>query len=666
VTEHREQRKFRGTESQLFVLALVLPLLVLDLLVALSKTIPRFDEIAPANAPVLRTAAGVVLYSMMGDFAFALFACVLLLVRDQGRWRWILTGILLQLCAFHLALVDTANYAYFMQTLDSLDASLLRHMLLQPRDLGLVMAGEITVGQVTFLALVFLVCAIAPWAVRWYARRRPVPPFPGREKRSLRGAWMLVLGSIPVAVLGLLPPPVRVLDISLARAPALEILATAYSPYRVDPKVDEAVNESRVFEPGNLTIARVNPAEKPRNLVILVLESTRAFSVTPYVPSLRSTPFLEELSKKSLLVEKAYAVMPSTAKALTAIFCSIIPAPTIVPAALDQKLLGRCLPWLLDEQGYQTLFMQTANPYFEGRRAAIPSMGFQTFVKDDDMPHEGLQQANFLGYEDDAMLQPTQAWLRAHKDKPFFAGYLTVNPHHDYAQLTRHGVQHFASNGDDSLDRYLNNVWAQDYFLRSLFEIYRKEGLLGNTLFVIVGDHGEGFGEHGRRAHNSVPYEEGLRIPMMFYDPSGTLFKPGRLAGPISQLDIMPSVLNWMGFRTVRGRMHGMLVNESPPERILMSACLSGCATRITDTEAFIHFYDRRPDELYDLRTDPRELKDLADQYPQLARGGAAAVREAGGLLLLHAPARGGARAARKDSAVAAMTNPRKSRLRSK
>jgi lipoteichoic acid synthase len=372
-----------------------------------------------------------------------------------------------------------------------------------------------------------------------------------------------------------------------------------------------------VFEPGVLTIERESTGT-PRNVVVLVLESTRARSTTPYTPALHTTPFLDAIAKQSLLVEKAYAVMPSTAKALTAIFCSIIPAPTLVPASLNEDLLGRCLPQLLREQGYQTVYMQSANPRFEGRLSAIPAMGFDTFVKDDDMPHEGFQQANFLGYEDDTMLEPTENWLRAHKTKPFLVGYLTVDAHHDYNELTRHGVQHFATNGDETLDHYLNNLYAQDVFMRSLFELYKKAGVFQNTLFVIVGDHGEGFGEHGRRAHNSLPYEEGLRVPLLFYDPSGKLVKPGKLAGPVSQLDIMPTLLKLLDFKVTRGRMHGLTIWESPAERVLMSSCLGGCATRTSDTEAFIHHYGRRPDELYDLRTDPDELKDLAGQYPQL------------------------------------------------
>lgn len=601
------------------MLAVVVPLLALDLAVAVSKLAQRYDIVAAGDVSPWIGGPALALYSMIGDAAFALFACVLLCVRNQGGKLWVATAFGLQVCAVHVGLLDISSYAYFLQTFDALDAPLLRHMLRQPADLGLVLAGEVSFWQWFVLGLLFAVVMIAPWLLRRWARTRAVPPYPGPERRSRKKAWALCIASAPLALCGLLAPPLPVKDVALARSPLLHVAVSAVAPYEVDPKLDQVVAEARVFEPGKLTLER-DPAAPSKNLVFIVLESTRARSTTPYTPQLRTTPFLDELAKQSLVVDKAYAVMPSTAKALTAIFCSIIPSPTIVPLALNEGLLGGCLPHLLAEQGYETVYMQSANPRFEGRMTAVPAMGFQTFVKEDEMPHQGFEQANFLGFEDDSMLAPAEAWLRAHKDKPFMMGYLTVDAHHDYNRLTRHGVKHFAQNGDDLYDRYLNNLYAQDAFLQSLFGLYEKAGLLDKTLFVIVGDHGEGFGEHGRLAHNAVPYEEGLRVPLLFYDASRTLFEPGRVPGPISELDIMPTVLKLLGYRVTAGRMHGVSIFDSPPDRVLMSSCLGGCATRTTDTEAFIHHYGRRADELYDLRTDPDEKNDLAAQYPQLVQ----------------------------------------------
>jgi len=621
------QRAPRWTESQLFVAALVLPFILYDLTLHLSRLSLHFNEIAePAN---VGTGAGLLLtiHWLLGDIAFALLACVLLLVRNQHGRLWVAVAIVLQIGALALGLINTASHVYFMQTADALDWPLLNHMFWNPHDLGLLLAGEVTVGQWCLCGMVFVLAMVGPWLVRAWALRAAHHEFYlGRERRSRAVAFSLVLLTLPAVALGSLPPGVAVKDRATAQSPVFYVASTALAASRpIDPAVDQAIAAARFFEPGRLSIERVSE-KPPRNLVIVILESTRARAVTPYEPSLQTTPFLDSLARRSLVVDKAYAVIPSTAKALTAIFCSIYPSLSLEPRALTTGLLGRCLPKLLAEQGYQTLYMQTANPRFEGRLRAVPSMGFETFLKPDDMPSAGYEEANFLGREDDMMLGPSEQWLRAHREGPIFAAYLTVNAHHDYNRLTRHGDHHFFS-ADDALDRYLNNVHADDVFLRSLFAQYAKLGLLRNTLFVIVADHGEAFGEHGRRAHNSVPYEEALRVPMLFHDPTGERVQPGHLPGPVSQLDILPTVLELLGFRIQSGRLHGISIFDSPPDRVLITSCLGTCMTRVTASEAVIHHFGRRSDELYDLQSDPLEQNDLAKARPLIVQQRVAELR---------------------------------------
>ncbi len=67
------------------------------------------------------------------------------------------------------------------------------------------------------------------------------------------------------------------------------------------------------------------PGSERRNVVLVHLESTRARATTPYNENLETTPFMDELAKKSFLAERAYVVVPHTTNALAATNCGFDP-----------------------------------------------------------------------------------------------------------------------------------------------------------------------------------------------------------------------------------------------------------------------------------------------------------------------------------------------------
>ena len=59
----------------------------------------------------------------------------------------------------------------------------------------------------------------------------------------------------------------------------------------------------------------------------------------------------------------------------------------------------------------------------------------------------------------------------------------------------------------------------------------RERKLLDDTLVVIVGDHGESFGEHGSYVHNNSLYEEETTVPLIFWSVDGRLRHDETLIG---------------------------------------------------------------------------------------------------------------------------------------
>jgi lipoteichoic acid synthase len=216
--------------------------------------------------------------------------------------------------------------------------------------------------------------------------------------------------------------------------------------------------------------------------------------------------------------------------------------------------------------------------------------------------------------EDDIMLKPSENWLKKHEDGPFMAEYLLGTGHHDYRCLdTSHGQEDFSN--DDLVNHYLNCMRLQDIFVKNLMNQYKEMGLYENTIFVIYGDHGEGFGEHGRYQHDDTIYQEGLKVPLVIHAP-GLLESGERVEGLSNHTDVLPTVLEMLGYEVEGGWYPGYsLLHPLPEDRTLMFDCFheETCMASLRGSEKYIYHYGNQPDELFDISKDPTERKNLAD-----------------------------------------------------
>jgi arylsulfatase A-like enzyme len=368
------------------------------------------------------------------------------------------------------------------------------------------------------------------------------------------------------------------------------------------------------------TLAETSRTEK-RNVVLIQLESTRARSVTPYDEDLDTMPFLDELadSAGSLFAERAYTTVPHTSKASVSINCGI--EPHLVQPTTEANPDGipvPCLADLLADQGYRTALFQSSTESFEDFEGLVENFGYAEYYPLESMDTEGYEPTNYFGYEDDIMLEPSEEWLEVNGDEPFLVKYLTGTGHDDYKCLsTRYGQEDFAD--EEPLNSYLNCLRYQDHFVENLIDQYKELGLYEDTIFVIFGDHGEGFGEHGLLGHNDTIYEEGIKVPLIVHDPRR--FHDGeRVESLASQIDILPTVLDLLGYRVENGEYPGYtLLNEPPEDRALYSSCWfeDKCLASIRGQEKYIHHYGNRPDEIFDLSEDPTEQNDLTGEYSQ-------------------------------------------------
>jgi phosphoglycerol transferase MdoB-like AlkP superfamily enzyme len=277
-------------------------------------------------------------------------------------------------------------------------------------------------------------------------------------------------------------------------------------------RLEEAAKNAHARHP--LANARLKPTPRTRrrHVALIHLESIRERSVTPYVTSIGTMPYLATLAKDSLLIERAYTTITHTSQAITSVNSGLYPSPvTDIVEAEPGGIADRCLAELLGEQGYKSAWFQSAEQTFENRPQLVENFGYQHFEAYESMNLRGFQRANYLGYEDDIMLKSSRAWLEENANSPTLVMYLGVTPHDNYLPIYRYGRKKFSSRA--MLDRYLNNIYYDDFWIENIIEQYKRLGLYEESIFIIYGDHGEAFGEHGVYHHDGAIWEEGLRFP---------------------------------------------------------------------------------------------------------------------------------------------------------
>lgn len=588
-------RGLLSREDWIYLLSLLVPLLLYNVSLKVVRILGQLE--VPGPVGFLDQLRSDVLFNL--GYAVLWIGLFALARRGAGR---VAVLVLFHLSAILVALITTSAHSFYMTTGSILDWSYMLVFFSSFEELKGLLLSEITTLDMLLVSVALLYGIAGPAVVtRLFSRDWHVPT--GTAGRPWAAPLAACLAALALGALSLVPSATGAGD-AFSRDALANILVSEIAKPEIE--TDLAAKDL----PTDTSLARTEDTQK-RNVVIVFLESTRAESTTPYNEDLKTTPFMDELAGESLLAERAYAVLPHTSKALVASLCGVAPPldtkntesePGIIPA--------RCIPELLGEQGYRSVFFQAATENFERRRSLVSNFGYDEFYPLESMNKEGYQEVNYFGYEDEIMLPLSRSWLEKNGDgEPFLATYLTVTAHHDYVVPDRYPMQSFAD--DPLLNRYLNIMYYQDRFLEKLFQQYKDLGLYEDTIFIVLGDHGEGFGEHGRYQHDNVIYNEGLHIPLIIHDPR----RPGggRIEPPVNELDILPTVADLLGYKITGGTYPGASILDPPEERTLMASCYQErtCLAAIRGDEKYIYHYGNRGEEYFDLSEDPHERKNI-------------------------------------------------------
>jgi hypothetical protein len=349
-----------------------------------------------------------------------------------------------------------------------------------------------------------------------------------------------------------------------------------------------------------------------QNVLVVILEATarRATSLDPQGPT--NTPTLVALARESLEAEWMRAVVPHTTKSLVSIFCGRYPATRQRIVETADNYPSRCLPAILEDNGWSTAFFQSADGRFEQRPRLASRMGFGHFVawQDIEPPTPPL---GYLAADDRGLVAPLVAWIREQRG-PFFAAVLTSATHHPYELPPWLGERTGATADHDPVQRYAALIHGEDVMLGEIVHALDGDGRTRDTILVVFGDHGEAFGEHGGFQHDNIYTEEGLRVPFLIRAPGRVA--PGVIREPRSLIDVAPTILELLGIPYGADRFDGRALSVTePPGSRRRFACWydETCHGFVEGRHKLAVLPGSRSWLVFDLLEDPRESRPLID-----------------------------------------------------
>jgi arylsulfatase A-like enzyme len=362
-------------------------------------------------------------------------------------------------------------------------------------------------------------------------------------------------------------------------------------------------------------LSRFRRTAAGRNVVLVVLESTAARYLGLYGAAGDPAPQLTALAGHAIVFDHAYAVYPESIKEMFAVQSSRYPAFDVATEA-HAGASGAPLARVLGDAGYRTALFHSGRFAYLGMDAVVRAEGFETA---EDAGAIGGQVHSSFGADEPSTVRRLLSWIDASPaEQPFFATYMPVAGHHPYA-IPEPGP--FQEPGE--LGAYKNALHYADNSLGDLVSGLANRHLLDRTLLVIVGDHGEAFGQHdGNFGHTLFIYDENVRVPLIVVPPQapGHPMQAIRVSRVASAVDLAPTILDLLGL-PASPLYQGVSLLEPAARMALFFTdyALGWLGLRDGCWKAIVEIESGRA-RLFDLCTDPDETVDRSAEYPDRVR----------------------------------------------
>jgi pentatricopeptide repeat protein len=363
----------------------------------------------------------------------------------------------------------------------------------------------------------------------------------------------------------------------------------------------------------------LDAGEVRRSLLLITIDTLRADHLSCNGSKDVKTPHLDRLAAGGVNFRRARTTAPLTLPAHASIMTGLDPPEHGVRDNGSYRLPEDrlTLAETLAERGYETAAFVGA--FVLEHRFGL-DQGFDLY--DDDVgTDEAMLESLEAERDADAVVSVFSGWLdERDAEVPFFAWVHIYDPHAPYTPPEPYRSRYAG-------DPYAGEVAFADAAVGTMIAGLESKNLLGSTVVAVVGDHGEGLGEHDEATHSVLVYNSTSHVPMLAHAP-GLISAGTAVPQLVRVIDLAPTLLDYLGLEPSLGRGVSLRpLVEGGATRDPWTAYSESLYPRLNlgwselrAVESGTHRYILAPrEELYDLAVDPGETVNRAAELPEVA-----------------------------------------------
>jgi choline-sulfatase len=350
-------------------------------------------------------------------------------------------------------------------------------------------------------------------------------------------------------------------------------------------------------------LAGKRPAPASVNVLVITLDTLRADVLGCYGGGV-ATPNIDRMAREGVLFEQATATVPLTLPSHSSIMTGLLP---VRHGVRDNGGFFLEPSFTTLAERFQTAGYATAafvGSWVLERRWGL-AQGFDHYS--DSFVEEEFQRRG------DTVVADALEWLgQVPSERRFLAWIHLFDPHTPYDPPEPFRSRYASQ-------PYHGEVAHVDALVGRLLKGLDLRGRLGNTIVVLMADHGESLGDHGEPEHGLFVYDVTMSVPLVVRTPWGPT---GRSKTQVSLVDVFPTILDLVGLAPQPGIDGASLLPTLQDPKHEM-----GHVAYVETYFPQYHFgwhplrglrdgryklIQASRTEMYDLATDPGEKKDVS------------------------------------------------------